>query len=69
MLSLEHSAILFNILSYHSYNHFSLGYRSIFAIFCSTTSMIYFSKLFTSVIVSGWCNQVGIQSVFEDVRL
>ena len=30
--------------------------------------MIYLTKSFTCVIVSGWCVQVGIQSVFEDVK-
>ena len=30
--------------------------------------MIYLTKSFTCVIVSGWCNQVGFQSLFEDVK-
>ena len=30
--------------------------------------MIYLTKSFTCAIVSGWCDQVGIQSVFEDVK-
>ena len=30
--------------------------------------MIYLTKSSTCVIVSGWCNQVGFQSVFEDVK-
>ena len=30
--------------------------------------MIDLTKSFTCVIVSEWCDQVGIQSVFEDVK-
>ena len=30
--------------------------------------MIDLTKAFTCVIVSGWCDQVGIQSVFEYVK-
>ena len=30
--------------------------------------MIYLTKSLTCVIVSGWCDQVGIQYVFEDVK-
>ena len=30
--------------------------------------MVYLTKSFTCVLVSGWCDQVGIQSVFEDVK-
>ena len=30
--------------------------------------MIYLTKSFTCVIVSGWCDQVGFESVFEDVK-
>ena len=30
--------------------------------------MIYLTKSFTCVIVSGWCDQVGFQTVFEDVK-
>ena len=31
-------------------------------------SSLVLTKSFTCVIVSGWCNQVGIRSVFEDVK-
>ena len=31
-------------------------------------SMIYLTKSFTCVVVSGWCDQVGFQTVFEDVK-
>ena len=30
--------------------------------------MIYLTKSFTCVIVLGWCDQVGFQTVFEDVK-
>ena len=30
--------------------------------------MIYLTKSFICVIVSGWCNQVEFQSVFENVN-
>ena len=34
----------------------------------SKPSMLYLTKSFTCVIVSGWCDQVGFQTVFEDVK-
>ena len=34
----------------------------------SKSSMIYLTKPFTCVIASGWCTQVGIQSISEDVK-
>ena len=34
----------------------------------SESSMIYLTKSFTCVIVSGWRDQVGFQTVFEDVK-
>ena len=34
----------------------------------SWSSMIYLTKSFTCVIVTGWCDQVGFQTAFEDVQ-